>query len=100
VGRLVELDQTSIEANREWFGGKYAPGLGVTTGMELILAAKRILLLAFGSTKAPAVRAMLEGSPMPDCPASLLQIHRNVLYVLDEAAAANVKHKVPAAQRT
>ena len=90
-GRLVPLSEISINANREWFQGDYAPSLGVTTGMKTILAAKKILLLAFGAAKAPAVFAMLELLPSSSCPASYLQSHPNTLIVLDEQAAADLK---------
>jgi glucosamine-6-phosphate deaminase len=92
-GRLLPLDEISIEANRQWFEGDYAPSLGVTTGMKTLLAARSILLLAFGTLKAPAVAAMLEGSCDPACPASLLQQHANVRYVIDEAAAAELLNR-------
>jgi glucosamine-6-phosphate deaminase len=90
-GRLVPLSETSINANREWFQGDYAPCLGVTTGMKIILAAKKILLLAFGAAKSPAVFAMLEQPPSSSCPASFLQSHSNTLIVLDEQAAADLR---------
>jgi glucosamine-6-phosphate deaminase len=90
-GRLVQLSETSINSNREWFQGDYAPCLGVTTGMKTILAAKKILLLAFGVAKAPAVFAMLKSPPSSSCPASFLQSHPNTLIVLDEQAAADLR---------
>ena len=92
-GRLVPLSDVSINANREWFGGDYAPLLGVTTGMKTILAAKKILLLAFGPAKAAAITAMLEMPPSASCPASFLQTHPETLIVLDQAAAANLRHR-------
>lgn len=91
AGRLVPLSETSIKANREWFQGDYAPGLGVTTGMKTILAAKKILLLAFGEAKATAVFGMLEQPPSASCPASYLQSHCNTLIVLDDNAAADLR---------
>jgi glucosamine-6-phosphate deaminase len=92
-GRLVPLSDVSINANREWFGGDYVPRMGVTTGMTTILAAKKILLLAFGTAKAPAVAAMLEKAPAASCPASFLQTHSETLIVLDEPAAANLQRR-------
>jgi glucosamine-6-phosphate deaminase len=90
-GRLVPLSEVSINANREWFGGVYAPSMGVTTGMKTILAAEKILLLAFGPAKAAAVAAMLEMPPSASCPASFLQTHPETLIVLDQAAAENLR---------
>jgi glucosamine-6-phosphate deaminase len=90
-GRVVDLDDTSVEANREWFQQRYAPRKGVTTGLRILLQARRALLLAFGSIKARAVAAMLEGPQTSACPASFFQRHHNMRCVLDEPAAADLK---------
>lgn len=90
-GRVLDLDAISVEANRQWFGGDYVPARGVTVGMKTILAARRILLLAFGPHKAAAVQAMIEGSRTPQCPASLLQGHPETHVFLDAAAAASLR---------
>ena len=54
-GRVLDLTPTSIAANAEWFGGEYAPDQGVTLGLGTLLAARRVLLVAFGPAKADAV---------------------------------------------
>ncbi len=89
--RVLDLDPVSVEANRIWFGGRYAPSRGATVGMRTILGASRILLLAFGFHKAAAVKAMLEGPRSADCPASLLQGHPGANVFLDEAAASTME---------
>lgn len=86
-GRLVLLDASSIEANRKWFGGDYAPLLGATVGLKTILATRHILIMAFGENKAGAVKAMTEGPRTEQCPASFLQGHADVHVFLDSAAA-------------
>ena len=93
VGRLLDLETISIEANRKWFGGDYAPAKGVTVGMKTILAARHVLIMAYGSHKIAAVKAMVEGSRGPQCPASLLQGHPNTHVFLDHAAAVNLSLK-------
>ena len=87
AGRLLDLETISIEANRKWFGGAYAPAKGVTAGMKTLLAARHVLILAYGSHKAAAVKAMVEGLRGPACPASLLQGHPDTHVFLDELAA-------------
>jgi glucosamine-6-phosphate deaminase len=89
-GRVLELARESVEANRQWFGGDYAPSQGVTTGMKTLLAAKCILMLAFGRLKSQAVAAMIEGAPTSGCPASFLQRHHNVAVFLDSKAASEL----------
>jgi glucosamine-6-phosphate deaminase len=90
AGGVVSLSPTSVEANRQWFGGDFAPSRGVTTGMHTILSAKTILLLAFGSHKSQAVGRMIDGRMDDSCPASFLQAHSDVLVLLDEDAAAGL----------
>ncbi|MDX1961633.1 MAG: glucosamine-6-phosphate deaminase [Pirellulales bacterium] len=85
-GRLLDLDAISIEANRQWYGGDYAPAQGATVGMKAILAARKILIMAYGPHKRAAVRGMLQGPRGPACPASLLRGHPAVHVYLDEAA--------------
>lgn len=89
--RVVELDAVSIAANREWFGGDCAPAKGATVGMKTILAARRVLLLAYGTHKSAAASAMIEGPRTTECPASLLQGHPHVHVLLDKPAAAGLR---------
>ena len=86
-GRLLDLETLSIEANRKWFGGDYAPAKGVTVGLKTILGARHVLIMAYGSHKTAAVKSMMEGPRSPQCPASLLQGHADTRVFLDEAAA-------------
>jgi glucosamine-6-phosphate deaminase len=90
VGRIVDLDSISIEANRKWFAGKYAPARGVTVGLKTVLAGRRIMLLAYGAHKTDAVTAMVHGPASTDCPASFLQDHGDTHVFLDDAAAAGL----------
>jgi glucosamine-6-phosphate deaminase len=91
--RMLELQPISIEANRKWFGGDYAPAKGATVGLRTILAARHVIVLAYGAHKTAAVAAMAEGKRGPECPASFLQGHPDVHLFLDEAAAAVLRRK-------
>jgi glucosamine-6-phosphate deaminase len=87
--RILDLDPVSVEANRKWFGGDYAPSRGVTVGLQTILSARRLLIMAYGEHKRAAVKAMLDGPRTESCPASLLQGHPRVHVFLDIAAAGS-----------
>lgn len=91
--RMLDLEPISIEANRKWFAGDYAPSKGVTVGMPTILSARHAMILAFGSHKADAVHAMVRGPQKAGCPASFLQGHSDVHVFLDRAAAAKLQPK-------
>jgi len=84
----VALTASTIEANSPYFTDRSMPEYAMTMGIEQILRARRIVLIATGDSKAEAVRAMLEGEVTPLCPASALQNHPDVTVYLDPAAAA------------
>lgn len=62
----------------------------LTQGLGTILDARRVLLLAQGEHKAAAVAAAVEGPVSAMCPGSVLQFHRAVTVVVDEAAASRL----------
>jgi glucosamine-6-phosphate deaminase len=65
-------------------------------GIGTIIKAKKIILMAWGSTKAPVIREAVEGDDTEHVPASLLQNHDDVMFVVDEAAAAELtRYKSP-----
>jgi glucosamine-6-phosphate deaminase len=90
IGRLLELESVSVEANRKWFEGRYAPSKGITVGLKTILEARHVLILAYGPHKTSAVRAMVDGPRGPHCPASFLQTHSEAHAFLDQPAAADL----------
>jgi len=83
---------TLADSTRQDAAARFAPAAvpqrAVTAGIASILAARRLVLCAFGANKAAAVAAMLRAAPSPQCPASALRQHSNCLVLLDEAAAA------------
>lgn len=62
----------------------------ITIGIATILESKKIILLATGTNKARAVRAMLKGPVSTKCPASSLRKHNDVLILLDKEAASKL----------
>jgi glucosamine-6-phosphate deaminase len=92
--RLVELERSSRDSYAPQFGSLDAtPPRGLTLGIADLLAARRILLLANGASKAGVVAAALEGPQTTDMPASALQSHPDLTVVLDRGAAAELRGK-------
>lgn len=60
---------------------------GITLGIKNIMHARKIVLAAKGESKAAIVKKMLRGPITTDIPASILQLHPNCEFLLDEAAA-------------
>ena len=57
-----------------------------TMGIQTIMQAKKVLLIASGEDKAEAVKAAFFGPVTPKVPASILQLHSDCVVVADEAA--------------
>lgn len=85
---LVKLDDETIEANSRFFTSKKeVPEYAISMGIKNIMLAKKIILLASGENKAEAIYKTVLGSVRPDAPASILQLHRDVVIILDKDAA-------------
>jgi glucosamine-6-phosphate deaminase len=67
------------------------PLAALTLGMGALLQARRVVLVAFGVQKAAAVTAMVRGPLTTHCPASFLQLHRDVEVWLDPASAKGLE---------
>ena len=91
--RVVDLSEETITANARFFTeeGEQVPKQAITMGMAAILSAKRILLLAMGSSKAACIRGALQEPPTLELPASALQGHSNLTVLLDKEAAAMLR---------
>jgi glucosamine-6-phosphate deaminase len=89
--RLVTLDNSTRMANAYEFGNmSEVPRMAITMGISTILKSKKIILMAWGQTKAPVIQKAVELDDTEDIPASLLQNHDDCVFVVDEAAASEL----------
>lgn len=89
--RLINLENSTRLANAyEFQGMSEVPRLALTMGISTILKAKKVILMGWGNTKAPVIQKAVEGDVTEQVPASLLQTHDDVTFVVDEAAAAEL----------
>ena len=95
--RLINLENSTRLANAYEFANiSEVPRLAITMGIGTILKARRIILLAWGPSKAPVVQKAAEGPVTESVPASLLQQHPDCTFLLDEAAASQLtRYKTP-----
>ena len=77
--RLVTLASETIQA-----AGKDMPPTAITMGIGTILEARKILLLASGTKKSEILQRALRGPVTEAVPASALQLHPNVIVIIDE----------------
>lgn len=94
---IVDLNQETIEANaNKFFGGDTTkvPKQAITSGIGDILKANAIVLAGFGKAKADIMHRTFFEEATTDVPASALQTHKGVLFViLDEESAATIVKK-------
>ena len=89
--RLITLDHvTRTDAASDFYGEENVPRRALTMGVGTILAARHIVLLAWGEGKSAVVKRMVEGEVTDAVPATYLQRHPAVQVVLDEAAGAEL----------
>src|SRR5690606_3002358 len=95
--RLITLDNSTRLANSFEFANiSEVPRMAITIGMSTILKSRQIILLAWGPGKAEIVQKAVEGHVTEQVPASLLQQHTDCIFVVDEAAAAELtRYKSP-----
>lgn len=86
--RLILLDsETRKNISKLYNANEGAPSCALTMGINTLLKAKRIILMAWGENRADIVREIVEGNITDSLPASFLQQHPNTKFYLDLSAA-------------
>ncbi len=88
---VVDLTPSTIEANSRFFPSPSdVPRKAITMGIGAIMSTRRVLVVVSGEDKAEIVRAAFMGPITPKVPASILQIHGDVVLVGDTAALSRL----------
>ena len=91
--RVKALTRMTREDNARFFPSiDDVPVHCITQGLGTILRARRLVLLAFGSSKASALAKSVEGPVSSGHPGSVIQLHPDVVVIADEAAASELEH--------
>lgn len=94
VTRPIKLSSQTREDNSRFFDSlDEVPTHAVTQGLSTILKSRTALMLALGEGKAEAIAHLLEHPMGVLWPISSLQLHRDVVVVIDEAAASKLQHR-------
>ncbi len=89
--RMITLDRmTRIDAASDFFAEDNVPRRAITMGVGTIMGARRIILMAWGEGKSRVIQKTVENDVTDSVPATFLQRHFNTLFVLDEAAGAEL----------
>lgn len=83
---VVKLDATTTAVGQKYFTAPTSLARGITLGLQHLMEAKKVMLIANGEKKAGIVHA-LQNEPIGNkLPATIIRSHANSLLVLDEAA--------------
>ncbi|MBP3317050.1 MAG: glucosamine-6-phosphate deaminase [Alistipes sp.] len=94
VTRMVQLTYHSRKVqSSQFFGIDNTPKLAITMGLNTVMSAKRIVLMAWGEGKAEVVQRVVEQDATRLIPASLLQNHPSIEAVVDAPAAESLTVK-------
>jgi len=89
--RLISLDSITMrDAAGDFSALENVPRRAITMGIQTIMGASRIFLMAWGEKKADIIRQTVEGQISDSIPATFLQKHPHVEFILDKAAAAEL----------
>lgn len=88
--RTVQLSYQSRKRQARNFNGEttFTPKTAITMGIDTMMSARRVILMAWGEDKAKAVRDIVEGEVSSTCPASFFQRHDNICFYTDETSAS------------
>ena len=87
----VALKEDTIKANARFFESMDdVPKQAYTMGIKTIMMAKKILVVVSGEDKAETVKNAFFGPVTPEVPASILQLHNDVVIVGDKAALSKI----------
>ena len=89
--RIVRLDRiTRLDAASDFYGVDDVPQRAITMGVGSIMAARKVILLAWGEGKSHIIKATVEGDIKESVPATFLQNHANCDFILDQASASEL----------
>ena len=94
--RQIKLEQNTLQANSRFFNDDVSqvPTHALTVGIGTVLAAKELLFLASGDSKAQAVARLMRGNITPQWPITALKTHPNATLLVDEEAASELGNDI------
>ena len=88
----MKLKESTIKDNSRFFESiDDVPTSAISMGLQSIMNAKRIVLIATGSNKAEAIFRLFTEDENENLPASILKSHPNCTIYADEEAASKLK---------
>ena len=90
--RIKTLTPQTRQDNARFFSNAAeVPSHVITMGIGTIMETRQVLMLAFGEKKARAIAEAVEGPITAMNPATILQMHPDARFCIDDAAASGLK---------
>ena len=84
---VVDLDEATRTVGQKYFRQQTALAQGITLGLNHLLEARKVILIANGAKKAGVIKQAVEGPVTPELPATIIRMHANSEMMLEEEAA-------------
>ena len=96
--RVITLEENTRLANSRFFGNDVSqvPTHALTVGIGTVLAARELLFLASGETKAQAVARLMQGDVTAQWPITALKTHAHATLLIDQQAAESLSQDIVA----
>jgi galactosamine-6-phosphate isomerase len=93
LSHVIELDKTTIDVGQKYFPAATTLSKGITIGLQHLMNAKQVLLIANGEKKAAIIKKTIEEKVSNQIPATIMQTHSNGIIMIDAAAASLLSEK-------
>jgi glucosamine-6-phosphate isomerase len=91
ASHVINLDEVTKTVGQKYFETTVELNKGITIGLKHLQNAKQVFLMANGLKKATVIQQTIEGEVTPNFPASIMQLHKNGVVVIDAEAATLLK---------
>ncbi|UCH09052.1 MAG: glucosamine-6-phosphate deaminase [Fidelibacterota bacterium] len=89
--RINILTEKTRQDNARFFDSiDQVPKYAITMGIGTIMDARKLIILANGKSKAPAIKVTIEGPISAMVPATIVQMHHHATVLVDEEAASQL----------
>ncbi|MBG9376695.1 glucosamine-6-phosphate deaminase [Panacibacter sp. DH6] len=87
---VIVLDELTQTVGQKYFNGPVTIDKGITLGLQNLLEARQVIMIANGAKKAPVIKRAVHDEISTSFPATIMRMHTNSILMLDEAAAATI----------
>lgn len=85
---VIELDKTTVSVGQKYFSSAVKLTKGITVGLQHLMEAKQVILIANGEKKAAVIKKAITEKLSVQIPATIMQTHKNGVIMIDKEAAS------------